>query len=1001
MKNYLLKLGLLLAAATFFVFYACNDKDKEKTYTITYDLNGGTGTVPPPQTYTPSSTKFTLNDGAGLTKPGFTFGGWSIAADKNTPVANPYVPTANITLYAIWIPVYTVTYDLNGGTGTTPAQQTYTQGGTGITLNDGAGLTKSGFTFGGWSIAADKNTPVAAPYVPTANITLYAIWLPVYTVTYDPNGGTGTTPAPQTYTLGGTGITLNDGAGLTKPGFTFGGWGTAANSTTPVAVPYVPTASATLYAIWVSGTATYTVSFNLNFEGSGDPPASQTYTAGGQALTLPVVTRAGHTLAGWATTATGREAVANPYTPAASATLYAIWVSGTATYTVTYDLNGGAGTPPPAVSSQGGSPITLSDGRGLTKTDFVFRGWSTSPSGTPPVPLSYIPAANITLYAIWVADVTYTVTYNLNGGTGTPPEQGTSRGGLPVLLNDGQGLARTGFVFTGWGTAPNSTTPVEFLYIPTANVTLYAIWVSGTTTYTVTYDLNGGTGTPPASQTATVGSSIRLPDGSAGLTKEGFVFAGWSTSPKGTPEIPSEYYRLLANVTLYAVWGYLVTYNTSGATGIAPDTEAYTDTPLRLPNASGFAKAGYTFRGWASSAGGTSPVPNPYTPTAHVTLYAIWQPATTYTVTYNLNGGTGTTPAPQTYNGTPLVLHPGSGLAKAGYAFGGWSSSASGTSPAPYPYTPTAHVTLYAIWTPNTTTYTVTYDPNGGSGIQPAPQAAAVGFSIRLNNGNGLTRAGFVFAGWATSPNGAPPIADEYYTPSANITLYAVRGYTVTYNTSGATGTIPESQIYSGMPLRLPNGSGLAKSGYAFMGWASSAGGTSPFTDPYTPTANVSLYAIWRAIPAASFTLRSTTYTRNGTIPPRCGRTSPQLSWTNAPTDSNVAMYVLVFFDVTEKAWHFRREFPTSVSSLIEGAIPGTPFGPTAYNGPAPGDGRVHTYQFKLYAVRSGYNLMNFGVFTPDGMGGGTGQTSWAELESANAEYIVDKSNAYSGTFAH
>jgi len=930
MKNYLLKLGLLLATATFFVFYACNDKDKEKTYTITYDLNGGTGTVPAPQTYTPSSTNFTLNDGAGLTKQGFTFGGWSIAADNNTPVALPYVPTTNITLYAVWIPI-TVTYDLNGGAGTVPAPQTYAQGSTSITLNNGAGLTKQGFTFGGWADTKTGTTPVAVPYAPTASATLYAIWvssaatytvsfnlnfegsgtppasqtytaggqvlsLPVnvtraghtfagwartadgreavanpytpaaditlyaiwvsgtaiYTVTYHANGGSGITPTAVRYQGGSPPIPLNNGAGLTNPGFTFGGWARTADGREAVANPYTPAADIILYAIWV---APYTVTYNLN-GGSGTLPDAQTYS--GTPLLLhngSGLTKEGLTFRGWATTTDGTVAVANPYTPTANIILYAIWTSSTATYTVTYNLNGGTGTTPAPQTATVGTPVLLNDGAGLTKPNSIFRGWSTSPSGTPPVTLPYISTADVTLYAIWVADVTYTVTYNLNGGTGTQPEQGTSRGGLPVLLNNGQGLARTGFIFTGWADTQTGTTPVALPYIPTSNVTLYAIWTSNTTTYTVTYNLNEGTGTTPAPQTATVGNSIRLPAG-AGLTRSGFVFAGWAISPNGTPPIPSEYYRPSANVTLYAVWGYTVTYNTSNATGTVPDTEIYSGIPLRLPNGSGLAKPGYAFMGWASSAGGTSPLTDPYTPTANVTLYAIWQSATSRTVTYNTNGATsGEVPAPQTYDGTPLALHPGLGFTKAGSTFNGWSSSASGT--------PRVH-------------------------------------------------------------------------------------------------------------------------------------------SPYTPGENVTLYAIWRAIPAASFTLSSTTYTNGGTIPAKCGgngtNTSPQLSWTNAPTDSDVAMYVLVFFDDTVDTWHFRRAIPTSFSSLAEGAIPraSPPFDGTAYEGPAPGDGRTHTYQFKLYAVRTGYDLMNFGAFRPDG----TGQRSWADLESANAEYIVDKSNAYSGTFA-
>lgn len=72
------------------------------TYTITYNANGGTGTIAPVEVTAGSST--TLSDGTGLTAPeGKTFGGWATTADAVTAdVTSPYTPTANITLYAVW-----------------------------------------------------------------------------------------------------------------------------------------------------------------------------------------------------------------------------------------------------------------------------------------------------------------------------------------------------------------------------------------------------------------------------------------------------------------------------------------------------------------------------------------------------------------------------------------------------------------------------------------------------------------------------------------------------------------------------------------------------------------------------------------------------------------------------------------------------------------------------------------------------------------------------------
>lgn len=72
-------------------------------YAVTYDLNGGTSTVPiAPQTVQEGNSVI-LPAGTGITAPeGMTFDGWSTSATAETYliVESPYTPTADVTLYA-------------------------------------------------------------------------------------------------------------------------------------------------------------------------------------------------------------------------------------------------------------------------------------------------------------------------------------------------------------------------------------------------------------------------------------------------------------------------------------------------------------------------------------------------------------------------------------------------------------------------------------------------------------------------------------------------------------------------------------------------------------------------------------------------------------------------------------------------------------------------------------------------------------------------------------
>jgi uncharacterized repeat protein (TIGR02543 family) len=89
------------------------------------------------------------------------------------------------------------------------------------------------------------------------------------------------------------------------------------------------------------------------------------------------------------------------------------------------------------------------------------------------------------------------------------------------------------------------------------------------------------------------------------------------------------------------------------------------------------------------------------------------------------------------------------------------------------------------VGTTSAVNVTVTYNINGGTGTTPASQMVSVGSSVTLNNGSGLTRTGYTFGGWNTSPSGTGTnySASSSYTPVGNITLYAKWDNTLTANT--------------------------------------------------------------------------------------------------------------------------------------------------------------------------------------------------------------------------
>ncbi len=137
-------------------------------------------------------------------------------------------PICNITetrRIAKLVPTYSVTYDLNNGTGTAPTEADQEEDAT-FAAAEPAGVTPpTGQTFKEWNTQPDGGGQAFAPgepvTMPGEDLTLYAIWQnATYNVTLYPNGGTGGTSLTE-YTYG-TGAALP--ADYEKDGHTFAGW---------------------------------------------------------------------------------------------------------------------------------------------------------------------------------------------------------------------------------------------------------------------------------------------------------------------------------------------------------------------------------------------------------------------------------------------------------------------------------------------------------------------------------------------------------------------------------------------------------------------------------------------------------------------------------------------------------------------------------------------------------------------------------------------------------
>ncbi|HET6452025.1 MAG TPA: InlB B-repeat-containing protein [Spirochaetia bacterium] len=202
------------------------------TYTVTYDANGpAAGSVPVDTTsYLQGEWVSVKGNSGGLANPPLGFDGWNTDAGGSGTLYNQgqtfKMGSSNVTLFATWVPAFTVTYDANGAaSGSVPLDPMYYPQGHSVTaLANTGGLARPDLAMRGWNTSADgTGTTRAAGSVfsmGSSNLTLYARWVPYCTLTYDANGATsGTVPAgPTVYAQGDTVTVLPNTGFLQKDG---------------------------------------------------------------------------------------------------------------------------------------------------------------------------------------------------------------------------------------------------------------------------------------------------------------------------------------------------------------------------------------------------------------------------------------------------------------------------------------------------------------------------------------------------------------------------------------------------------------------------------------------------------------------------------------------------------------------------------------------------------------------------------------------------------------
>lgn len=580
------------------------------------------------------------------------------------------------------------------------------------------------------------------------------------------------------------------------------------------------------------------------------------------------------------------------------------------------------------------------------KTGYKFDGWyNGNTKVTSTNPYTFAPTANITLTAKWAINtVSDTIKISPSGGGTVSPNPVTGQENTIISVT---ATPATGYNFKHWryndssasgGYSESTTNPLRVTITGKRDITA----VFKLKSYTVTWNANGGT-VSPASTTKTHGSTLgTLPTPTRASTAEySYTFAGWFTATSGGTQISSTT-TVTRNVTYYAHWtatkrSYTATFNGNGGSTPSPSsiTKEYNTTLGTLPTCT---RTGYTFLGWYTASSGGTKISTTTVVTKNITYYAQWS-INSYTLTFNPNGGTVTpTSKDLEYNSVygTLPTPTRASDAQYTYTFAGWYTAATGgTQVTAATKMAAKDTTVYAHWTSNTRSYTVSYQTTYGT-LNRTSQSIAYNSkgSCTLTMPDNTAEFTYTFVGWYTAANGGgtkvgSKLTLETPAITGTVTYYAyvtrsTKSYTHTFNANGG-GTVSPATITKAYNTALGTLPTVSRTGYTFVGWfdTSAASGGTQATTTTKVTGTKTWYARW-SINSYTFTFNknggntpsATTITKEyntaiGTLP-TCTRSADNtytyafVGWFDTSASSGGTKLTTTTKVTSNKTWYAR-----------------------------------------------------------------------------------------------
>ena len=245
-------------------------------------------------------------------------------------------------------------------------------------------------------------------------------------------------------------------------------------------------------------------------------------------------------------------------------------------------------------------------------------------------------------------------------------------------------------------------------------------------------------------------------------------------------------------------------HNWDGKDGVQTEKVKYEDTVKALPTVP--ARDHYTFDGWYLDQTFTQEYDQTVKVEQNTEVYAKWTPEP-FALTFDTDGGTA---IEQMTVGYEQPVTPPADPEKEGYTFTGWDKAIPTTMPA-------ENLTFKAQWEINQ--YTLTFDPAGGSAIDPITQ----NYGTAVTAPDNPTKDGYTFDGWDAEVPATMPAKDTTLTAK-----WKVNQYTITFDTDGGSAVNPITQDY-GTAVTKP--ADPTKDGYTFDGWDAEVPATMPAKD--------------------------------------------------------------------------------------------------------------------------------------------------------------------------